>query len=84
MKITIETDAKGETFKTKIFEHVTQCIVAGSLIREKIAPAIFRHCLVDCDPERINDMIGVATAIAESLRDLKRRNEANGRHSSVS
>jgi hypothetical protein len=73
MKISIEADTKGETIERKVFEKVTQCIVAGSLIRQEIAPGTFRECHLSRDPECVNDMIGVLQAAMESLRDFKTR-----------
>ena len=75
MRIIIEPDTEGENCKRKVFDKVTQCIVAGSLIRGEIAPATFREVYVGRG-EATNEMIGVLYAAIESLRDYKR--DGNG------
>lgn len=69
MKITIEPDTEGEPDQIEVFEHVTQCVLAGSLNRKGIIPGTFTFLRM----ENINQLIGMTTMLAEYLRDHKKK-----------
>lgn len=74
MKIVITPDEKEldwfkKEFKKEklVYENVIQVSLAGTLVRQKAFPAIFRQNIIK-DP---NELIGLLEALKEDLRDHK-------------